>query len=282
MNAVEVKNLSKIYTNFSLNDINFTLPGGYILGLIGRNGSGKSTLIDMLCGIVHPDAGEIKILGCDINDSAFSNIKEHIGYVTSDPSFPYFFTPKEINKILRATYATWNEDKFFECLVTSGLDPNQKLKTYSRGMYMALQIAVALSHDTNLLLFDEATNGLDDVIRGHVNDMLMEFTAQEDRTVIITSHISSDLDKICDYVAYLVDGSLRFFEEKDALSEKYSIAKCTAAELAEIDADAVIGARISEFGAEALVETRAVPEDMYTERATIEDIIFYTQKEEDK
>lgn len=106
MNAVEVRNLSKVYKNFSLNDISFTLPSGYILGLIGRNGSGKSTLIDMLCGIVHPDAGEIKILGCDINDNAFSNIKEHIGYVTSAPSFPYFFTPREINKILCATYTT--------------------------------------------------------------------------------------------------------------------------------------------------------------------------------
>lgn len=282
MNAVEVRNLSKAYKNFSLNDISFTLPSGYILGLIGRNGSGKSTLIDMLCGIVRPDAGKIKIMGCDINDSAFSGIKEHIGYVTSAPSFPYFFTPKEINKILRATYATWNEDKFFECLRASGLNPEQKLKTYSHGMYMALQIAVALSHDTKLLLFDEATNGLDDVIRGRVNDMLMEFTEREDRSVIITSHISSDLDKICDFVAYLVDGSLRFFEEKDALFEKFSIVKCTAAELAKIDADAVVGTRISEFGAEALVETRMIPKDTYTERATIEDIIFYTQKEEDK
>lgn len=282
MNAAEVKHLGKKYKNFSLNDISFTLPSGYILGLVGRNGSGKSTLIDILCTIVRPDEGEIKILGCDINSSGFSSVKEHIGYVTVNPSFPYFFTPKEINKILRATYATWNEDKFFECLSESGLDPKQQLKSYSHGMYMALQIAVALSHDTKLLLFDEATNGLDDVIRGHVTDMLMEFTAQEDRSVIIASHISSDLDKICDYIAYLDNGSLRFFEEKDALFEKYSIVKCGREQLAEINTDAVIGTRISEFGAEALVETAAIPEDLYSERATIENIIVYMQKEGDK
>lgn len=281
MNAVEVKNLTKHFKKFTLDNITFTLPAGYILGLIGKNGSGKSTLIDILCTIVRADEGEVKVLGTDISGKEFNEVKEHIGYVTCYPSFPHIFTADDMNKILRACYKTWNEDKFFAYLDKFGLDANQKIAEYSTGMLMSLQIAGALSHYTSLLLFDEATNGLDEIMREQMLDILTDFTKNPNHSVIISSHISSDLDRICDYIACLDDGHLTFFEDKDALCDKYSVVKCGEKNFERIDKRHVMFERHYMNSIEALCETRGIPSDIYSERAKIKDIMLFIGKVED-
>lgn len=279
MNAVEIKNLTKRLKKFTLDNISFTLPSGSILGLIGKNGSGKSTLIDILCTISRADEGEVSVLGTDIKSNEFTQVKEHIGYVTCYQSFPYIFTAEDMNKILRSCYKTWNEKQFFNYLKDFNIDTTQTISQYSTGTLMSLQIAAALSHDTKLLVLDEATNGLDAVKREQIIDILMDFTVSPDHSVIISSHISSDLDKICDYIAYLDNGKLKFFGEKDALCDKYSVVKCNDENFNRIDKKYILCKQRSMFNVEALCETCGIPDDIYSERARIEDLILYTEKE---
>ncbi len=282
MNAVEIKNLTKRFKKFTLENISFTLPSGCVLGLIGRNGSGKSTLIDILCSIVRADEGEVSVLGTDVKSKDFTAVKEHIGYVANYPHFPYIFTADDINKILCKTYRTWNENKFYKYLKEFEIDPDKRIQQYSTGMLMSLQTIAALSHDTHLLLLDEATNGLDIVLRNRLLDILTDFTAYEQNSVIISSHISSDLDKVCDYIAYLDGGRLKFFEEKDTLCDKYSIVKCGADAFSQIDKKYIVSEHHSMFAIEALVETKGIPNGIYSERARIEDIIVYNEKRDEK
>ena len=194
MNAIEIKNLCKSYKDFKIDNLNLTLPGGYIMGLVGENGAGKSTTIKLILNMVHKDSGSITVLGKDNSDN-FELTKEDIGVVLDEVGFSSYFNAKDINKIMSHTYKNWNSKQFYAYLERLSLPTDKKFKDLSRGMKMKLGIAVALSHDAKLLILDEATNGLDPVVRDEVTDLFMEFTRDENHSVLISSHIVSDLKK---------------------------------------------------------------------------------------
>ena len=278
MNAIEINNLTKEYKDFKLDDISLTLPSGYIMGLIGENGAGKSTTIKLLLNAINADKGEISILGKSNKDN-FKVTKEDIGVVLDEAHFPEGVNAKQVNVIMRNTYKNWDEKVFFEYINKFSLPLKKSFKDISRGMKMKLMIAVALSHDAKLLILDEATSGLDPIVRDEILDLFYDFTRDESHSILISSHIVSDLEKLCDYIAFLHKGKLLFVEEKDILLEKYRILKCSNAEFDDIDKDAVKGVRRTDYGVEALVLKDKVNNAFKLEKPNIEDIIVFMAKE---
>lgn len=278
MNAIEINNLTKEYKDFKLDDISLTLPSGYIMGLIGENGAGKSTTIKLLLNAINADKGEISILGKSNKDN-FKVTKEDIGVVLDEAHFPEGVNAKQVNVIMRNTYKNCDEKVFFEYINKFSLPLKKSFKDFSRGMKMKLMIAVALSHDAKLLILDEATSGLDPIVRDEILDLFYDFTRDESHSILISSHIVSDLEKLCDYIAFLHKGKLLFVEEKDILLEKYRILKCSNAEFDDIDKDAVKGVRRTDYGVEALVLKDKVNNAFKLEKPNIEDIIVFMAKE---
>ncbi|MFI3326324.1 MAG: ABC transporter ATP-binding protein [Clostridia bacterium] len=275
-NAIEIKNLTKEYKNFKLDNINLTVPKGTIMGFIGENGAGKSTTISCILNLVNKDSGEIEVLGTDISDF---KIKEEIGVVLDEPCFPDCFKIKDVQKIMSSGYNSWNNDEFLRYIKKFSLPKDKKIKEFSKGMKMKLSIAVALSHNSKLLIMDEATSGLDPVVRNEILDEFLDFMQDEEHSILISSHILSDLEKICDYITFIHKGKIVFSENKDELLEKYAVLKCSKEDFKNIDSEAVIGSKIHEFGVEALVEKDRVTNDLILDKATTEDIMLYFVKE---
>lgn len=278
MNAIEINNLTKEYKDFKLDDISLALPSGYIMGLIGENGAGKSTTIKLLLNAINADKGEINILGKSNKDN-FKATKEDIGVVLDEAHFPEGVNAKQVNVIMRNTYKNWDEKVFFEYINKFSLPLKKSFKDFSRGMKMKLMIAVALSHDAKLLILDEATSGLDPIVRDEILDLFYDFTRDESHSILISSHIVSDLEKLCDYIAFLHKGKLLFVEEKDILLENYRILKCSNAEFDDVDRDAIKGLRRTDYGVEALVIKDMVNPAFKLEKPNIEDIIVFMAKE---
>lgn len=279
MNALEIRDLSKNYGDFSLEHLNLTLPGGYIMGLIGENGAGKSTTMKLILNMIHRDGGTVTILGKD-NRENMQLTKEEIGVVFDEVGFPECLTADQIERIMRHTYKRWDTQLFASLLNRLSVPEKKAFKDFSRGMKMKLGIAVALAHHPKLLLLDEATSGLDPVVRDDVLDIFNDFTRDEEHAVLISSHIVSDLEKICDYIAFLHHGRLLLCEEKDRLLEEYGMIHCTAEQLRELDQEAVIGEKISAYGAEALVRRDAAPAGMTVSPVSIEDLFVFMVKGE--
>ena len=280
MNAIEIKGLTKQYKDFTLGPMDLTLPMGCVLGLVGENGAGKSTTIRLIMNAAGRDGGEVQVMGMDNLSPAFREMKENIGVVLDETCVPEFITAKQLGKILAGAYRNWDEAAYNSWLNRFQLPLNKKYKEYSRGMTMKLGIAAALSHGAKLLLLDEATSGLDPMVREELLEVFADFAAQDDHAVLISSHIVSDLEKICDYIAFLHKGKLMLCEEKDMLLERYGLLKCSPQELAAIDPAIIHGKRIGEYGAEALVDRDRAPRNLLVERPTLEDIILYLAKEE--
>ena len=220
MNAIELKQVKKRYGDFALNDVNICLPQGCVLGLIGENGAGKSTLIRMICGMCKPDGGEVVVLGERAGRSAaFTRVKQDIGVVLDEACLPDELTASQIAQCMRGIYTHWDDEAFGGFMRRFALPEDKAVRHYSRGMKMKLAIAAAMSHHAKLLLLDEATSGLDPVVRDDILDVFNEFTRQEDHSVLISSHIVSDLEKICDYVVFIQKGNVILSEEKDRLLE---------------------------------------------------------------
>ena len=277
-NALELKDVSKQYDGFLLDHIDLALPYGCIMGLIGENGAGKSTAIKLILDVIRRDSGEIVILGQD-NRNAPKSLKEDIGVVLDESCVPDNLNLGDIGRIMKNIYRKWDEDVFRTYAERFSLTGKKLIKDYSHGMRMKLGIAIALSHDPQLLIMDEATSGLDPIAREEILDVFLEFIQNENRSVLICSHITSDLEKICDYITCIHRGKIIFSEEKDALVEKYGILKCSAEDFEKIDKSAVEGCRRSEFGVQALVRKCAVPDTYVIDRANIEDIMLYHTKE---
>lgn len=277
--AVNLRSVTKKYTGFTLDNINLSIPTGTVMGLIGENGAGKSTTLRLMLGLIRPDSGSVTLLGKD-SAQLDSQIKEQLGVVMDEACFPEGLAAGDINKILRSIYKTWDEEKFFSYLKQFSLPEKRMVKAYSRGMKMKLSIAVALSHQTKLLILDEATAGLDPVVRDEILEVFMTFMQDETHTIVMSSHIVSDLERVCDYIAFLHKGKLVFADEKDVLLDRYAILKCPLEELLKVDQRAVIGRRLSMFGAEALVEKRKMPRDCILDKAGIEEIMRFYSKEE--
>lgn len=279
MNAIECRGLTKAYQDFTLDDLTFDLPAGCILGLVGENGAGKSTTLKLLMNAIPRDGGQVTVLGADNQSPGFLDTKQDIGVVLDEACFPEVITPKELGKIMGYAYQNWDQSQYEGYLARFRLPLNKKFKDFSRGMKMKLAIAVALSHQAKLLLLDEATSGLDPMVRDEILDVFNDFTRQEENTVILSSHIVSDLEKICDYIAFLHRGKLVLFEEKDRLLEEYAMVKGTAEQLEELDPAAVAGKKVTPYGAQALVRRSGIPAGFVTERTNLEDIILFLAQE---
>lgn len=276
MNALYIKDLRKSYKDFTLKDINLTLPNGCIMGFIGENGAGKSTTIKSILDIVHPDSGEVKIMGEPLS----SKLKEDIGVVIDEVDFPESITVKSVNLMMKNIYKNWNEKEYDKLIKDFDLPENKPFKEYSKGMKMKLNIAVALSHNAKILILDEPTSGLDPIVRDEILDVFLDFIQDENHSIFISSHITSDLEKICDYIAFIHKGELIFSEEKDKLHEKYGILKCSEDELSKIDASIIKGKRKSNFGVEALVIKEKITGNYTIDNASLEDIMVFMVKKE--
>lgn len=278
-NMLKIENVCKNYPSFSLNHINFQVPAGCIMGFIGENGAGKSTTIKLILDLIQKDSGMIEVLGQD-STKISRDMKEHIGVVLDEANFSQELNYKDINKIMKHLYKTWDCHKFMQMMKEGAIPPDRKFKDYSKGMKMKLSIAAAVCHDTWLLIMDEATSGLDPVSREEVLDFLLEFIQDERHAVFISSHILSDLEKVCDYITLIHKGSIIFSEVKDELIEKYGILKCGKDEMADIDAEAIIGMRENAFGIEALVLKNRIPEGFVVDLATLDEIMLFYVKGE--
>lgn len=278
-NAIEITDLTKEYKSFKLDGVNLTLPSGCVMGLIGENGAGKSTIIKLIFNSIKRNSGSIKVLGCDNLDKSFENVKNDIGVVLDEPCFPDCVRLKEINVMMRNIYKNWSDDEFWNCCDKFNLPKDKRFKSFSRGMKMKTSIAVALSHGARLLVLDEATSGLDPIIRDEILDIFNDFTRDENHSVLISSHIISDLEKICDYIAFIHKGKIKFCEEKDALLEKYLLVHCGEDDLKKLPHNRIIGSKTTKYETEALVTVGELPKGVVSERPGIEDIMLFMSRE---
>ena len=278
MNALEIRNLTKSYPGFTLDHLNLTLPCGCILGLIGENGAGKSTTIKLILDMIHKDGGTVTILGRD-NGEHIELIKEEIGVVTDEVGIPECLTVPQVGKVMKHTFRNWDEAEYARLIGKLSLPEKKQFKDFSRGMKMKLAIAVAMSHHSRLLILDEATSGLDPVVRDEVVEMFSDFTRDEDHSILISSHIVSDLEKLCDYVAFLHRGKLLLCEEKDRLLEEYGLIHCTAEELRNLPAETVRYKKENPYGAEAMVRRDGIPDGISVSPVSIEELFVFMVKE---
>lgn len=275
--ALEIKNLTKRYPGFTLDHVSMELPAGCIMGLIGENGAGKSTIIRLILDLAKRDGGEITVLGETLTTENRS-LKEHLGVVMDECNFPECMNLKEVGKMMKQCYRTWDQERFETLKKQFDLPEGKYVKEFSRGMKMKLSIAAALSHDSRLLILDEATSGLDPIVRDEILDIFLAFIQDESHSIFISSHIISDLERICDYITFLHEGRVVFSEEKEELLSKYVIVKCSEQELSCLDPGAVIGIRKNMFGVEALALREYVPGSYVQDPASIEDIMLYHVK----
>jgi len=271
VNAIEVKNLCKSYKDFKIENLNLTLPSGYILGLVGENGAGKSTLIKLILDMVNKESGTVTLLGSDYKICS----KEDIGVVMEDNGLPDSFNPAEINKVFKNTYQNWDENEYYSLIEKFNLPLHKRIKEFSKGMKMKLYICIALSHNPKLLLLDEATSGLDPVIRDEILDIFYDFTRDDTHSILISSHIVSDLEKLCDYIAFMHKGKIILFEEKDELINNCCCLQCTENELKDIEDENILGVRKTEYGVTAVIRKNAVKDNMNITPINLEDLFVY-------
>ena len=279
MNALELHGLEKHYKDFTLGPLDLTLPGGTICGLIGENGAGKSTTIKLILDMVQRDGGTVTILGRD-NRENLVQTKEDIGVVMGSDGIPLCLNAEQVGNVMAGIYHNWDNAAYMDYCQRFDLPPKKKYKDYSTGMKMKLCIAVALSHHAKLLLLDEATNGLDPVVRDDVVELLLDFARDEEHSILISSHIVSDLEKLCDTIAFLHKGKLLLCEDKDALREEYALWHGTESQLEELAPAAVVSRRVTPYGAEALVRREDVPAGSALTPVSIEELFVMMVKGE--
>lgn len=255
MNALEIKNISKTYKNFKLDDISFVLPCGHIMGLIGENGAGKSTIINCILDIIEKDSGSISVLG-QKNDKNNVSLKENIGVVLDASDVYDNYTVKQVENIMKDVYKQWNHEVYDYYIQKFALPLNKMIKDFSRGMKMKMAITIALSHQPKLLILDEATSGLDPIMRDEILDVFMEFVQDENHAILLSSHISSDLEKIADYITFIHEGKLILSTSKDELIYEYGLMKCRNDEFDKIEKEDIIRYRIKTYEVEILVKDR--------------------------
>ena len=280
MNALEIHSLTKSYPGFTLGPLDLTLPSGCILGLIGENGAGKSTTIKLILNMLHQNGGTITILGKDSRENVLA--RQDLGVVMDEQGIPPALNARQVGNIMKNIFRNWDMGAYVSYISALEIPEKKPFKDFSRGMKMKLGIAIALSHHPKLLLLDEATSGLDPVVRDQVVEMLEDFTRDENHTVLMSSHIVSDLERVCDYIAFLHKGKLMLYAEKDALLSQYGILRCTREALDDLDADAIVHRKDTPYGSEALVLREAVPQGLEVGNVSIEELFVLMVKEEKK
>ncbi len=276
-NCIEVKNITRTYPQFSLKNVTFSVPCGSVVGFIGENGAGKSTTIRAILGLLKKGEGSITVLG-ENADELSPATKEKIGVVFDGLSFPENLTVKQLDKVMSGIYKTWNSERFFGYMAKFGLPLGKTFKSFSRGMVMRLSIAAALSHDTQLLILDEPTSGLDPVMRSEILDIFLEFMQDESHSILISTHITSDLEHIADYICFIHKGEIMFTEERNEMMERHRILKCTDEQLNSIDKADIIGVRRGRFQNEVLTTNAHKYPDIPADAPSIEEImVFYVK-----
>lgn len=275
MNALEIRGLTKRRGDFALQGLDLTLPAGCIMGLIGENGAGKSTTIRLILNGLRRDGGTIAVYGKD-NRAMTALDREDIGVVLDEVGLPEYMNAQQIGRMMAGIFSHWQPEAYRDYLRRLALPEDKPFKDFSRGMRMRLGLAAALSHQPKLLLLDEATSGLDPVVRDDILTILSDFTRDEEHAVLISSHIVSDLEKICDYIAFLHRGRLLLCEEKDRLTEEYGILRGTTE---GIEPAAVCGQRATPYGTEYLLRRSAVPAGVPLGQVNIEDLFVFMAKE---
>ena len=278
-NALEIRGLCKQYDGFALENVDITLPRGVVMGFIGENGAGKTTTIKSVLNLIARNAGSIRVLGLD-NVQDERAVKERIGVVLEDSCFLNTMSARQVDTLMGKAYRSWNGAQFMGYIERFGIDPKKKIKDYSKGMRMKISIAAALSHGAELLIMDEPTSGLDPVVRDEVLDLFYEFMQDETHAILLSSHITSDLDKIADYITFIHKGRVLLSEPRDELLDTYGVLHCTAEQLSALDPSVVRAKRTGSFGCEALVRRDGVPANWQVERASIEDIMLLMTKGE--
>lgn len=277
-NCIEIKGIGKKYAQFTLDNVSFTVPCGTVMGFIGENGAGKSTTIKAILGLMKPDSGEITVLGEDSRQLS-QDAKEKIGVVFDGLTFPNTLNAIQLDKIMANIYKSWSSETFFGYMKRFELPLKKKFKTFSRGMEMRLGIAAALSHNPQLLVLDEPTSGLDPVMRSEILDIFLEFMQDESHSILLSSHITSDLEHIADYITFIHKGKVVFTEERNEMHDKYRIIKCSEEQLAQIDKADIIGMRKTRFCCEALTENAEKYPELTADIPSIDDIMVFYVKE---
>lgn len=277
-NAIEISGVTKHYNDFTLDHVSFNVPKGSIMGFIGQNGAGKTTTIRSLLNITNIDEGEIKLLGLDhIKDEI--EIKKRISVVFDEMPFHDFFTARDMSRIFTGLYQDWNNAEFLQYIERFRLPLKKKIGEFSKGMKMKLQIACALSHNAELLVMDEATTGLDPVVRDEILHIFMEYLQNGERSILMSSHITSDLEKIADSVTFINNGKILLTGYKDEILESHGILKCSKDELGNIDDSDFVSIRTNTYGAEVMVSDRHAASYKYSgaiiDPASIDDIMIY-------
>ena len=277
VNAIEIRGLCKRYDGFTLTIDSLDIPKGCIMGLVGSNGAGKSTMIKAILDLISLDSGDITIDGRSHHDQT---VREDIGVVFDELKFPAIFNAGDVRRVLRGAYKQWDDALFDSYMKQFDLPMKKKLKELSRGMKMKLSLAAALAHHPRLLILDEATSGIDPVVRDEILDIFLAFIEDEQHTILASSHIISDIEKAADYVTFIHNGKIIFCEDKDSLMEEYRLVKCGKEELDTVDKNKIAGIRTNAFGAELLMRTEDVPTGFVNIKAGIEDIMLMMIKNE--
>ena len=280
-NVLEINNVTKDYKKFKIDNISFNLPKGYIMGFIGANGAGKTTTIKLILNMIKRDSGEIKVFGLD-NIREEERIKEQIGVVFDECYYLEDWTLNDVEKAVSIFYKNWNSSIYEKYLKEFNLARDKKVKDLSRGMRMKLMIAVAFSHEAKLLILDEPTSGLDPVARDEFLDILRDYIEDEEKSVIFSSHITSDIEKIADYITYINNGKIIFTGEKDEFLEKYCIIKGGKEDITESQKKEIIGLRMHSTGFEGLIELKKAvgfSSKVIIEKASLDEIMIYMNKE---
>lgn len=273
--------MSTFYGSVHLDGVSFSVPSGSIVGLIGENGAGKSTTISATLGLIQKEAGSVSVLGKEELDN---EIKEQVGVVFDGSNYPEILSPRKLNRVLKNIYQSWDERTFLSLLKKLSLPIDKPIKQYSRGMKMKLAISAALSHNSKLLILDEATSGLDPVIRDDILDILLDFVQDEEHSILISSHITTDLEKIADYIVFIHEGKVVFSKPKDELTEQYGIIKCGAAQFDALDKSDIIVYRKMDYEWQVLISDRTAMQKKYPKAmivpATIDEIMLLYVKGE--
>lgn len=280
-NLIEVKNIYKTYPGFELKNVSFHVPGGCIMGLVGENGAGKSTTIKAILDLLRVERGSIKVLGMDSRKEGAA-IREDVGVVIDGAGFHESLTAKEIQKYMCKIYKNWDDDYYFELLKKFSVPENKKIKDFSTGMKRKLFIAAAIAHHPRLLILDEATSGLDPVVRDEILDILLGFIQDEEHSVLISSHITSDLEKVADYITFIHKGEIFLSDEKDRIMENYGIVRCNPEDVDKIPKEYIVGIDKSSYRCDVLVCNRMGIQEAYPEfvmdRIRLEDILLFKVK----
>lgn len=277
-NVIEMKSVTKDYGDFKLDNISFSVPEGSVCGFIGQNGAGKTTTIRIILDAITRDSGEVYVFGQNV-DKASAALREDIGVVFDEMGFHDFLTARQLNTIMKNVYINWNEKKYFEYLKRFSLPAKKACGSFSRGMRMKLQIATALSHEAKLLIMDEPTSGLDPVVRNEMLQIFREYVVEEDHTILLSSHITGDLEKLADEVVFIDGGKIVLQGNKDEILERHGILRCKKEELNHISESLIVSAETSNVGAEILVNDRKTAQKLYPETviepARLEEIMIY-------